>query len=432
MTRAKVSLKSRKPKVYLDLFQIIFGLCAFPFSFALHSLTQGPLIFDVRPQLLRAVNKRQKDLKKSVKRTFSIHHWVGLVAGVFLLLSSVTGSVLVFHHEIDRAQFASLSTLAAPATELRIDNSIEGILQAYPESDIRVPELPEAPNQALKYEIRKGDTRKWVFVHPETGETLGVVKRADKRLVHVLLDLHYNLLSGTPGKITVLLGGIALAVLTVTGFLLYRRSILKVLAFRQRISFKSRRSLFSSLHRVVGVWSLVFNLMISITGTYIAFTIVQSAFAQRNAAVEVPPISVSVDAVLGQVRKDYPGFEVNYLRFAGGTLSVLGRMASDPAYYGSTYSNLQVDLGTGKVKGASFLRDMPWHQRLISILKPLHFGDYAGLGVKLLYSFFGMLPGTLAVSGFFIWRLRNRRADRGAPRRRAILSYSFPGRPTSQ
>ena len=296
----------------------------------------------------------------SVKRTFSIHHWVGLVAGVFLLLSSVTGSVLVFHHEIDHAQFASLSTLAAPAPELRVDSSIRRILQAYPEADIRVPGLPDAPNQALKYEIRKGDTRKWVFVHPETGETLGVVKRADKRLVHVLLDLHYNLLSGTPGKIAVLLGGIALLVLTLTGFLLYRRSILRVLTFRQRVSLKSRRSLFSSLHRVVGVWSLVFNLMISITGTYIAFTIVQSALASGGAAVETPPpATVSVDAVLGQVRRDYTGFEVNYLRFADGTLSVLGRLASDPAYYGATNSSLQIDLSSGKVKGESFLRDMP-------------------------------------------------------------------------
>lgn len=375
------------------------------------------------------MSKRQKDSGKSVYRTFSLHHWLGIMAGVLLLVLSVTGSVLVFHHDIDHAQYAHLSTLESPASELKIDNSIGRIRQENPGADIRVPGLPEGPLEALKYEVRKGGTRQWVFVHPETGQTLARVEHADRRLVQVLLDIHYNLLSGTPGKIVVLFGGVSLILLSITGFLLYRRSILKVLTFRQRISLKSRHSFFSSLHRVVGVWSLVFNLMISITGTYIAFTIVQSAFATNSAAEDTPLPPVSVDAVLGQVKKDHPEFEINYLRFAGGTLSVLGRLKSDPAYYGFTYSSLQVDLSTGKVKSVTLLRDMPWHNRLVTVLKPLHFGDYAGFGVKLVYSIFGMLPGVLAISGFFIWRLRNRNTSKRVPRKRIALTNSFPGRP---
>ncbi|MBC5994569.1 PepSY-associated TM helix domain-containing protein [Pontibacter cellulosilyticus] len=366
-------------------------------------------------------------MKKRAKKTYSIHHWLGLVAGLFLLISSLTGSVLVFHHDIDHVQFKQLSSLTSPASELKIDNSFERIRQANPESDIRVPELPENSNQALKYEIRKGSSRKWLFVHPETGETLATVDRADKRLVHVLLDLHYNLLSGTPGKIIVLLGGLALIVLTITGFLLYRKSILKVLSFRQLVSFKSRRSFFSSLHRVVGVWSLVFNLFISITGTWIAYTIVEYALSPASSAVaEVKPAVVSVDEVIRQVKADYPEFKVNYLRFAGGTLSVLGRHQNDPAYYGRTYSNIQVDLTTGEVKSVNMLRDQPWHQRLLTISKPIHFGDYAGIWVKLLYSFFGMLPGILAVSGFVIWRLRKIKPAPKAPRLKVAKAYTSP------
>lgn len=354
-------------------------------------------------------NKKGKASKKRIKRTFSIHHWIGLVAGVFILIASITGSILVFHHDIDHAQFADQSTLETPASELIIDNSFEHIRQLHPDYDIRVPAFPEDYKQALKYELRKGKTRKWIFVHPETGEMLATVNRADQRLVHILLDLHYNLLSGTPGKIIVLLCGIALMLLSVTGFILYRKSILKVVFFRQKISFKSRRSLFSSLHRIVGVWSLVFNLLISITGTWIAITIVQSAFSSGSGTIVTPATTISVDAALRQVRRDYPAFEINYLRFpvnADGKLTVLGRLASDPAFYGFTSSKIQVDMRTGKIVTVSFLREMPWYKRAIAVLKPLHFGDYAGLRVKLIYSFFGVLPGVLAISGFFIWRKR--------------------------
>ncbi|MEJ8801747.1 PepSY-associated TM helix domain-containing protein [Pontibacter sp. H249] len=364
-------------------------------------------------------------MKKRVKKTYAIHHWLGLVAGLFLLISSITGSVLVFHHDIDHAQFKHLSALTAPASAIKIDNSFERIRQENPESDIRMPELPENPNQALKYEIRKGSSRKWLFVHPETGQTLATVDRADKRLVHVLLDLHYNLLSGTPGKIIVLLGGLSLIVLTITGFLLYRKSIVKVLSFRQLVSFKSRRSFFSSLHRVVGVWSLVFNLFISITGTWVAYTIVEYALSPAATAVaDVQPATVSVDEAIRQVRANHPEFEVNYLRFAGGTLSVLGRHYQDPSYYGRTYSNIQVDLSTGEIKNVNMLRDQPWYKRLLTAFKPLHFGDYAGIWVKLLYCFFGIMPGILAVSGFIVWRLRKNKPAFKAPRKKVNKLYT--------
>lgn len=351
-------------------------------------------------------------MKKRVKRTFSIHHWVGLPAGIFLLVASITGSILVFHNEIDHTLYADIAVLESPAAELKIDHSLEQIRRSHPGADIRVPDFPEEPEQALKYEIREGKNRKWIFVQPETGTILGEVERADQRLVHILLDLHYNLLSGTVGKIVVLLGGLALIILSITGFLLYRKSIFKVLSFRQKVSFKNRRSFFSSLHRIVGVWSLVFNLLISITGSWIAYTIVESALSSsKSATSEVPAYFAlsSVDTALQQIRTAYPGFDINYLLFpksAEGKLSVLGSLEGDPAFYGRTSSKIEVDMRTGKIDKQSFLRDAPWHQRAIKVLKPLHFGDYAGLVVKAIYSFFGILPGILAISGFLIWRNR--------------------------
>lgn len=374
-------------------------------------------------------------MKKGVKRVFSIHHWLGLLTGIFLLISSITGSVLVFHNEIDAAQFARFSTLEGPAESLVIDNSFGRIRQQYPEGDIRIPTLPAAADQALKYEIRENNTRKWIFVHPETGKTLATVERADQRLVHVLLELHYMLLAGTSGKVLVLLGGLALFILSISGFILYRKSIGKVLLFKQGISFSSPRALFSSLHRVVGVWSLVFNLLLCITGSWIAFSIVQHAFT-TPAAVEagaLPAASVSVDAALELVQKEVPAFEIKYLRFPmgpEGRLSLLGRHREDPSWYGRTLSSIQVNLEGGTIERVSLLRDLPWYERALKVLKPLHFGDYAGLGIQLLYAFFGLLPGVLAISGFLLWyfRPRNKRihqkrlSPRPLPARKAALS----------
>lgn len=351
-------------------------------------------------------------LKKKVKLTFSVHHWCGLIAGIFLLVISLTGSILVFHHDIDHAFYAKLSTLKQPANAVHIDRSFEQVRQAHPNSEIRVPELAATPKEALKYEVREGKTRKWYFMHPETGQQLGVVDRADQRLVHVLLELHYTFLSGTIGKILVLLCGLALLTLTISGFVLYRKSIVKVLAFRQKLSFKNRRSLYSSLHRVVGVWSLVFNLLICVTGTWISFGIVQHALSETGAMVTTPQAAVSVDEVLAEVKRNHPDFNIHFLRFPkgeAGKLSVLGRMNTDPAFYSVYYSGLQADLQTGELGELSMLREQPFWTRMTTLLTPLHFGDYGGLGIKLLYSFFGLMPGLLSVSGFVIWMSRGKK-----------------------
>ncbi|HEU5145781.1 MAG TPA: PepSY-associated TM helix domain-containing protein, partial [Chryseosolibacter sp.] len=217
-------------------------------------------------------------MKKRVKRTFFIHHWCGLIAGIFILAISLSGIVLLFDDEVDRKVYSEYFVLDVPARALHIDNSIHWIRTQYSDWDIRIPALPEKKNDALLYELRKGQLRKWLFVHPETGKQIALLDQAHNRITYVALNIHYNLLAGTTGKLVVLLVGTVFLALTITGLILYRRSFWKVLSFRQRISFYSRRQFFSSLHRITGVWALAFNLLMCATGLALAISVVNAAF----------------------------------------------------------------------------------------------------------------------------------------------------------
>ncbi|MCX2738810.1 PepSY-associated TM helix domain-containing protein [Pontibacter anaerobius] len=362
-------------------------------------------------------------MKKRVKKTFSIHHWCGLIAGMFILVISLSGVILVFDDDIDEAAFASHAQLQTPAKALHVDKSINWVRAENPGWDIRVPSLPASPDEALHYELRQGQLRRWLFVHPETGEKLSTVGQAHNRFSYVVLNIHYNLLSGTPGKIVVLLVGLALLLLTITGFILYRRSLVKVLTFRQKISFKSRRSMFSSLHRIIGVWALAFNLLMCVTGLSLAITVVNAALKGGPKEVAVPEITTSVDAAMAAAKAAYPDFEITYLRFpvnAEGKIQLMGRLASDPSYYGRLYSKIQADYSTGALSDPYFVRDQPWLDRFLTSLHPIHFGDYAGLFVKLLYAFFGLMPGILSVSGFVIWYYRQQPQQEPKPVQRKM------------
>ncbi|AKD03449.1 PepSY-associated TM helix domain-containing protein [Pontibacter korlensis] len=328
---------------------------------------------------------------------------------MFILVISLSGVILVFDDDIDEVMFASHSELATPAQALQIDKSIGWVRAENPGWDIRVPSLPATPSEAVLYELRQGQLRRWLFVHPETGEKLSTVGQAHNRLTYVVLNLHYNLLSGTPGKIAVLLIGIALLFLTITGFMLYRKSILKVITFRQKISLISRRSMYSSLHRIVGVWALVFNMLMCVTGLSLAITVVNSALKGGTQEIAVPEITASVDAALTEAKASYPDFNITYLRFPvndEGKIQLLGHLESDPSYYGKFYSKMQADYKTGELGEPFFVGDQPWLDRFLTSLHPIHFGDFAGLFVKLLYAFFGLMPAILSISGFVIWYYR--------------------------
>ncbi|WP_242922647.1 PepSY-associated TM helix domain-containing protein [Pontibacter liquoris] len=359
-------------------------------------------------------------MKKRVKRTFLLHHWLGLVAGILLVIISLTGSVLVFDDAIDEAVFADKAILAHPAHHLRLDASVERVRLQYPGWDIRVPALPEAPDQALRYELRQKQQKKWLFVHPETGAQLATVGQAHHRFTQLLLDIHYTLLAGTPGKVLVMLCGLSLLTLTITGFILYRRAILKVLLFRQHISRKSRRSFFSSLHRIVGVWALAFNLLMSLSGLVLTYKVLESALKGDTKTIAVPPLTGSVDAALHQVQQQYPDFKVTYLRFpvnAAGSVQLRGHFRSDPAYYGTIYSSISANYKTGALEKTDFVRDKPWFARIPLVLQTLHITDYAGVFLKILYSFFGLMPGLLSISGFVIWYYRQQRQPEPAQKR---------------
>lgn len=348
--------------------------------------------------------------KKKIKKTFAIHHWCGLIAGIFLLVISLTGSILVFDDDIDNALFARHKKLAEPAIYIAFDKSFDLIRQANPGWEIRIPELPSSLDESILYELRQGKLRKWIFVHPSTGEVLSQIDRANLRFTYVLLNIHYNLLTGTPGKIVVFLVGIAFLVSLITGVIVYRKSIWKVLVFRQKISFQSKRSMFSSLHRVLGVWGLLFNLLMCISGLFLGYLVVDNALKSKSIQIEVPELAYSIDDAIAHVRSAYPDFEITYLRFpvsADGTLQLLGRLKDDPVYYGKFYSGILLD-AEGNIGKAVFLKDNPWYARMLRVLQPLHFGDYAGIVVKIIYSVGAIIPALLSVTGFLLWHRRSK------------------------
>ena len=108
------------------------------------------------------------------QRLISFHSVTGLIAGIFILLLSLSGTVLVFHNEIDAFQQPMAGLTKTPQKNLTVDSCYNIVKQQYPHAMISSCNLPENEARFFSFTIydssyMKGTKALQLFVHPTTG-----------------------------------------------------------------------------------------------------------------------------------------------------------------------------------------------------------------------------------------------------------------------
>ncbi len=317
--------------------------------------------------------------------------------------------MLVFSDEIEQAYYPHLSLNTTPNAPVTYDASFGKVRDQYPGWNIRLYPSPKADSPVI-YQLRKKGEKKQVFMDPVSGDVLHVMDNAQNQFQNHLLTLHYTLFAGTIGQVIILLVGIVFFICIVTGLYIYRKVILKVLLFKVKLNRNSRHAFYSSLHRLAGVYGLLFLLLVVATGTSIAIRIL-SAKAEngKTRSPETATRQVSMDKAVAYLRSAHPDFTIGMIAVPadGQVVQIRGRFRDDPFYYGSYYSLIVFDAETGKPQKMEALRDQPFGKKWMTMVSPLHFGNYGGLPIKIIYSILGLTPGLLSITGFVIWRKRN-------------------------
>ena len=64
-----------------------------------------------------------------------------------------------------------------------------------------------------------------------------------------------------------------------------------------------------------------------------------------------------------------------------------------------------VDVETGAL---TISNGLPWYLRALEVSRPLHFGDYGGLPLKIIWALFDLALIVVLVSGVYLWLSRRR------------------------
>ncbi|HEY1008632.1 MAG: PepSY-associated TM helix domain-containing protein [Daejeonella sp.] len=343
-----------------------------------------------------------------LKRIYRFHKWSGLIAGALIFLLSLSGAILVFHQELDDLQYEKYLHVENDRS-VSIDKAYDRIVASYSAWDIRLIRFSADPSETLVFQLRSPEDRLIAFVHPSSGELLKVVRQSSG-VIFWILKFHYSLHAGLAGEIVVLIVGLLFVISLITGSVVYRRALLKCLLFKIRFNVRNRNSFYSSLHRYVGVWALLFNLIMAISGLVISYEIVSAGMnPPKPAALNSPVLNrVSVDKLLAGISTQLPEFHPSYIRFPSNVndkITFSGTTDNRSRIFSRFYNSVTADIQTGKLSGVVSTKP------LSSLVRGIHFVEYGNFIIKFLFVLVGLSGPVLSVSGFFLWRRRRKTAE---------------------
>lgn len=357
------------------------------------------------------------------KRLWQLHSWLGLICGTGLLVVALSGSVLVFEDEFDALRRPSVYRAAPTAAgRLPFDALFTKAQQALPGWKITDWDVPSDPHHTDRFRaFPPGDTKdiRKARIDPYTGELRGTPATYPQTLGGWLLILHTELFGGTAGAAAVGLFGTGLLLLGVSGVWLHRGFWKNFLTLRWG---RSTRLFFSDLHKMIGISSVAFNLTVGFTGAWWTCERVYGSLTRREPAVAEPPAAastpfdpaqanVSLDALVTEAARRLPGFRLTSLSFPArqeGEITLTGSVASVNPWRSGYGSHVSFIVPGGALKEVRDIRRAGLGTQIYDMFIPLHYGTFGGWLIKGLWCLGGLTPGTLALSGFLIWRARGR------------------------
>ena len=257
---------------------------------------------------------------------------------------------------------------------------------------------------------------KSVAVDARTGRVLAEPK-FDEGFIYVMFKLHVDLFAGLPGKLFLGFMGLLLLVAIVSGVVLYA-PFMRKLEFGAVRRARSARIKWLDLHNLLGIVTLVWALVVGATGminTWADLLIKYWQFDQLStllAPYQGQPIVA--DAERGSVQRSLelalaraPDSKIAFIAFPGTAFSsphhnTVFLRGQTPL----TSRLLQPVLVDAKTNDVTAAPELPWYLTALLVSQPLHFGDYGGMPMKILWALLDLATIVVLGSGLYLWLKR--------------------------
>lgn len=352
---------------------------------------------------------------------FQLHGWISLPIWVVFCFVCLSGTVAVISHELtwlsNPQSRASNNDNVAPRSAAQV---IDIVQQAYPTADISGIMINEPYLVNTVMFSDKDKPYALAYVNQYSGDIQEV--NDGNTFINFMRSLHGWLLFPWQNSYSIgyyIVGFMSLVLLGAlsTGLIVYKHFWRGFFNVKLRVN-QGKRTLFADLHRLFGVWSLWFMLVMSLTGLWY---LVQAVLFQADIEVDPYPAplaaeqvpyspngkpekAVSLAQALSLTKQQFSDFQLSYImlpehnrdtyKFSGG---------GDFIFFDSYSYNLAVNPWNASIKQQFSPASMSAMQTIMHLADPLHYGTIGGLTTKVIWFLFGLILSGMSITGFCMW-----------------------------
>lgn len=347
------------------------------------------------------------------------HRWLGLTAGLLLVLLGLTGSLLVFDHAIDEWLNPNLLLTQGSGQRKPLVDIIGSAESAFAESSRK-------PISVSRPRVDNGVWTVWfstgtevdpkflaVYVDPYNAKVTGQ-RIWGEDLMSWIYKLHFQLLAGRTGAIVVGVIGILMMLSILSGLFLWwplwRNSARAAFAIRPGARFNY------DLHKTTGILSAAFLLVIAFTGVYMEFYDVFHSVIKSFAEVTEAPedltstvissaTPLTPDEAVTIAQAEFPEAKFDHLHPPTGSAGFyeVAFRQHDEVQRSFGRSQVFLDQYTGQILAIRRPQDATAADAFFAWQFPLHNGEAFGLAGRWFVFFLGLIPTLLYVTGFILW-----------------------------
>lgn len=365
---------------------------------------------------------------RALRRWGWIHKWSSLVCTLFILLLCLTGLPLIFSHEIEHLSGSEIEAPAmrAGTPHLALDKVAAEAVKAHPGL---VPlyffaeeDLPDLWYVKLDTRVDTDESESvLILADARTGQVIGAAE-SDEGFMSVMYRLHVDLYAGLTGKLFLGFMGLLLVAAIVSGVVLYA-PFMRKLDFAEVRRERAPRTRWLDLHNLLGIVTLVWALAVGFTGVINTWAdlIFKRWQAEQVAALQAgesrvllaadvdgaPAADGTLQVAVERVQAAAPGMALSMIAYPGTLRATPKHVAvilrGDTPLTSRLTQALLVDPASGEVLEAGA---RPWYVTALQLSEPLHYGDYGGLPLKLLWALLDALTIVVLGSGLYLWLKR--------------------------
>ena len=359
---------------------------------------------------------------RAIRGWSAVHKWTSLICTVFMLLLCLTGLPLIFHHEIGHALGTEVDApeISPDTPRISLDRVLEIARSRYPDRVVQFASQEEDSDEVWYVTMTPTPAPTADFEQvPVDARTGAVLPRPPlhQGFMWVMDKLHVDLFAGQPGKLFLGVMGLLMLASIVSGVVLYA-PFMRKLAFGEVRQYRSRRIRWLDLHNLLGIVTLAWLLVVGATGVLNTWAeLLQQRWQSTELAAllgpyrdqpvipdaERAPAQRALEAALRQV----PGTHVTFIAFPGTTFSsprhLTFYLRGNEPLTSRLPQPVLVDAGSAKVTAAARL---PWYLIALQVSRPLHFGDYGGMPMKIVWAALDIISIIVLGSGLYLWLAR--------------------------